>query len=47
MSKKLTATKLKMAAIGNNMLEAGAEIYSNPEVKEKIREKVTTEKESK
>lgn len=36
MSKKLTETKLKMAALGNHMMEAGAEIYSNPEVKKEI-----------
>lgn len=47
MSKKLTRTKLKMAAIGNNMMEAGAELYSNPEVKDKIKKKVEHEKEPK
>lgn len=39
MSKKLTTTKLKMAAAGNNMMEAGAELYSDPKVKNKIKEK--------
>jgi len=39
MSKKLTATKLKMSALGNNMIEAGAEIYVDPEVKENIKDK--------
>ena len=47
MSKKLTATKLKMAAIGNNMMEAGAELYADPEIKNKIKEKIKDEKESK
>jgi hypothetical protein len=37
MSKKLTETKLKMAALGNHMMEAGAEIYSNPEVRREIK----------
>lgn len=37
MSKKLTETKLKMAALGNHMMEAGAEIYSNPQVKKEIK----------
>ena len=32
MSKKLSSTKLKMAALGNNMIEAGAEIYADPEI---------------
>lgn len=39
MSKKLTATKLKMAALGNNNIEAGAEIYIDPEIKNKIKNK--------
>lgn len=47
MSKKLTRTKLKMAAIANNMMEAGAELYSNPEVKNKINKKIQDEKEPK
>lgn len=47
MSKKLTRTKLKMAAIENNMMEIGAELYSNPEVRSKIKKKVQNEKESK
>lgn len=46
MSKKLTATKLKMSALGNNMIEAGAEIYIDPEVKNKLRNK-PVKKESK
>lgn len=40
MSSKLTGTKLKMAALGNNDIEAGAEIYSNPEIKNKIKNKL-------
>ncbi|MCD2347719.1 hypothetical protein [Clostridium guangxiense] len=47
MSKKLSITKLKMAAIANHMMEAGAELYSNPEVKDKIKKKVQNKKESK
>jgi len=39
MSTKLTLTKLKMAALGNNNIEAGAEIYSDPEIKNKIKNK--------
>ena len=39
MSKRLTSTKLKMAALGNNMIEAGAEIYIDPEIKDKFRKK--------
>ena len=46
MSSKLTPTKLKMAALGNNNIEAGAEIYSNPEIKKKIKNKLM-KKESK
>ncbi len=34
----MSKTQLKMAAIGNHMMEAGAEIYKNPEVREKIKE---------
>ena len=30
MSKKMTDTKIKMAAIGNNMMEVGQEIYIDP-----------------
>ena len=41
MSSKLTATKLKMAALGNNDIEAGAEIYSDREIKNKIKNKLT------
>lgn len=37
MSKKLTAAQLRMAALGNHMMEAGAELYQNPEVVEKIK----------
>jgi hypothetical protein len=29
-----------MAALGNNMMEAGAEIYKNPEVTKKIKENI-------
>jgi hypothetical protein len=39
MSKKLTATKMKMAALGNNMIEAGAEIYIDTEIKNKFKNK--------
>ena len=46
MSSKLTPTKLKMAALGNNNIEAGAEIYSDPEIKNKIKKKLM-KKESK
>lgn len=37
MSKKLTAAQLRMAALGNNMMEAGVELYKNPEVRKKIK----------
>lgn len=47
MSKKLTKTKLKMAAIGNNMMEAGAELYSDFEIKNKVKEKSEKKKEPK
>ena len=46
MSKKLTAAQLRMAALGNNMMEAGAEIYRNPEVRKKIKNNLES-KESK
>lgn len=39
MSSKLTLTKLKMAALGNNNIEAGAEIYSNPKIRNKAKNK--------
>lgn len=39
MSKKLSSTKLKMSALGNNMIEAGAEIYTDPEIKNKFKNK--------
>ena len=39
MSKKLTATKLKMAALGNNMIEVGAEVYIDTEIKNKFKSK--------
>jgi hypothetical protein len=39
MTKELTKAQLRMAALGNHMMEAGAELYSNPEVREKIKEK--------
>jgi hypothetical protein len=38
MSDKLTATKLKMAALGFNMVEAGEEIYRHPPKKDKLNE---------
>lgn len=47
MSNKLTTTKLKMAAIGNNMIEAGAELYSNPEIKNKFKKKSEKKQEPK
>lgn len=47
MSKKLTTTKLKMAAIGNNMMEAGAELYSNPEIKNKFKKEPEKKEEPK
>ncbi|WP_179631858.1 hypothetical protein [Clostridium peptidivorans] len=47
MSKKLTAAQLRMAALGNNMIEVGAEIYKNPEIKNKIKNNIANKKESK
>lgn len=44
MSKKLSAAQLRMAALGNNMMEAGAEIYRNPEVTKKIKSNLEKEK---
>ncbi|MBU3075893.1 hypothetical protein [Clostridium estertheticum] len=43
MSSKLTATKLKMAALGKYDIEAGAETYSDPEIKNKIKNKLKKE----
>jgi hypothetical protein len=43
MSKDMTKTQLKMAALGNHMMEAGAEIYKSPEVREKIKENLSKE----
>jgi hypothetical protein len=40
MTKELTEAQLRMAALGNHMMEAGAELYSNPEVREKIKENI-------
>jgi hypothetical protein len=40
MTKELTKAQLRMAALGNHMMEAGAELYSNPEVREKIKESI-------
>lgn len=37
MVKKLTAAQLRMAALANNNMEVGAEIYKNPEVTKKIK----------
>lgn len=37
MSEKLSATKLKMAALGNHMIEAGKEIYINPPDKNEVK----------
>lgn len=45
MTKKLTKMQLRMAALGKNMMEAGAEFYSNPEIREKIKESITKENE--
>ena len=39
MSKELTSTKLKMAALGNDMIEAGAEIYIDTKIKNKLKNK--------
>lgn len=44
MAKKLTAAQLRMAALGNNMMEAGAEIYKNPEVRKKIKDTLKDKK---
>ncbi|MBC2392691.1 hypothetical protein BJV85_003202 [Clostridium acetobutylicum] len=44
MSKKLTRTKLKMAAIEKNMMEVGAELYSNLEVRDEIKKKLKNKK---
>jgi hypothetical protein len=38
MVKKLTAAQLRMAALANNNMEVGAEIYKNPEVIMKIKD---------
>jgi hypothetical protein len=37
MTKKLTAAQLRMAALGNHMMEAGAELYQNPDIVVKIK----------
>lgn len=47
MSKKLTGAQLRMAALQNNMMEVGAEIYKNPEVRNKIKNTLENMKESK
>lgn len=47
MNKKLTNMQLRMAALGNDMAEAGAELYRNPEVKEKIKKNIKIEKKQK
>lgn len=47
MTKKLTAMQLRMAALANNNMEAGAEIYKNPEVTEKIKSNITKKQDSK
>ncbi|MFL0245745.1 hypothetical protein [Candidatus Clostridium stratigraminis] len=41
MTKKLTAMQLRMAALANNDMEAGAEIYKNPEVTVKIKNNIS------
>jgi hypothetical protein len=43
MSKKVTATKMKMAAIGNNMIEVGKEIYIDPQKENKPNKSVRKE----
>lgn len=44
MTKKLTSMQLRMAALGNHMMEAGAELYENPEVREKIKDNISKKK---
>jgi hypothetical protein len=44
MSKKLSNVQLRMAALGNNMIEAGAELYRNPKVREEIKKNIRNEK---
>jgi hypothetical protein len=44
MTKKLSAVQLRMAAIQNNMMEAGAELYSSPEVKKEIKKNISKNK---
>lgn len=44
MAKKLTAMQLRMAALGNNMMEAGAELYREPEVRKKVKNNVEEKK---
>jgi hypothetical protein len=47
MTKELTKMQLRMAALGNHMMEAGAELYSNPEVREKIKENISKQENDK
>lgn len=47
MRKKLTGAQLRMAALQNNMMEVGAEIYKNPEVTNKIKNTLANKKEPK
>lgn len=45
MTKELTKAQLRMAALGNHMMEAGVELYSNPEVREKIKDNINKDDE--
>lgn len=47
MSKELTNMQLRMAALGNNMAETGAELYRSPEVREEIKKNIKKQKENK
>jgi hypothetical protein len=46
MTKELTKMQLRMAALENHMMEAGAELYANPEVTQKIKENLSKENRS-
>jgi hypothetical protein len=46
MTKELTKMQLRMAALENHMMEAGAELYANPEVTQKIKENISKENHS-
>ncbi len=45
MSKKMTKMQLRMAAIGNNMLDTGAEFYKSAKIREEIKNKIKMKKE--